>query len=265
MPIQSNPKIIIGTPVYRLGGYVLDQFLTNLKNIQQNYPDSELIFATCENDYVGDLKRQLQNYSIRGNVISYKVRKPNYSRSNIWNITCGREAIRQYFLRQTNASLLLFLDADIICDPLIISTLNKETERFDLVFSGCPLKDGRVGLAGAGCMTLKRDILERVPFRCLEFKNGQVITEDNLIEMDVFEKGGRIKKGIFVFLEHHISLKEKKIVHPQKVTLFRQLTTSTMFRYPGLKLSIFCRFNVPRALFEISGKISRFKLNQWFM
>jgi hypothetical protein len=255
MLTQLNPQVIIGTPIYRRGAYVLDQFLTNLKNIQQNCPDSELIFATCENDFVGDLKRQLQNHLIRGNVICYRVQKPNYSRSNIWNITCGREAIRQYFLKQTSASQLLFLDADIICDPWIILSLNKEIERFDLIFSGCPLKDGRIGLAGAGCMTLKREILERVSFRCLEFKNGQVITEDNLIEMDVFEKGGRIKKGIFVSMEHWISSKEKKVVHPQKVNLFRQLTTSTIFRYFWLKLSISCRFNILGALYAISGKI----------
>jgi len=47
--------VIVGTPICRRGAFIIDKFLANQKEIQQNYPSSELVLATEENDFVEEL------------------------------------------------------------------------------------------------------------------------------------------------------------------------------------------------------------------
>ena len=124
--MNQTINVVVGTPIYRQGAYILDEFLANQKEIQQNYPSSELVLATNEDDFGEELKSQLSFREVRGKVIFYKTIKPDYAQSSVWNIACGQEAIRQYTLSQTEARYLLFLDADMICDPLVIEIIKKE-------------------------------------------------------------------------------------------------------------------------------------------
>lgn len=111
--MKETVNVVVGTPIYRQGAFILDKFLSNQKEVQQNYPSSELVLATVEEDFIEELERLLGSYGLRGKVILYKTVKPDYARSWIWNVACGREAIRHYTLLQTKASYLLFLDADM--------------------------------------------------------------------------------------------------------------------------------------------------------
>jgi len=181
-------NVVIGTPIYRHGAFVIDKFLSSQKQIQQSHPSTELILATCEYDFVKELENLISLWELRGTILYYEVAKPEYARSHIWNIACGREAIREYTLSKTKAGYLLFLDADMTFEPSVIKIMEKEMHGYDVVFSGCPLRGYGVGLAGAGCVMLTRGILERIKFRCYEFRNGEVISEDNILEMDLFQK-----------------------------------------------------------------------------
>ena len=163
---ETTVNVVIGTPIYRQGAYVVDKFLSNQKQIQQSYPSSELILATSEYDFIKALESLVSFWKLRGIVLLYEVVKPDYARSNIWNTACGREAIRQYTLCQTEARYLLFMDTDMTFEPSVIQTLEKEIQDYDVVFSGCLLKSCGIGLAGSGCVMLTRSILERVKFRC---------------------------------------------------------------------------------------------------
>ena len=55
-----EPHVLIGTPVCRSGAYALDKFMTNQKQIQENYPGSSLVMATSEPDFVNELENLIR-------------------------------------------------------------------------------------------------------------------------------------------------------------------------------------------------------------
>ena len=238
-------NVVIGTPIYRQGAYVLDKFLSNQKSIQQSYPSSELVLATCEYDFIKELESLVSFWKLRGTVLSYEVVKPDYAHSNIWNITCGREAIRNYTLFQTEASYLLFLDADMTFEPSVITIMENEIQGYDIVFSGYPLQRHGIGLAGAGCMMLTRNTIDKIRFRCYEFKNGEVIFEDNVVEMDLFRLRSRIKKGFFVSVDHYASATDAKRITAQPIGLRRGIANCAFARYALIRTSIRLKYNIP--------------------
>jgi hypothetical protein len=237
-------NVIVGTPVCREGAYALDKFLANQKQIQAAYPSSELVLTTSERDFEMYLRQMMQQWEIRGTVRHHDVVKPDYARSRIWDITCGREAIRSYLVSHTAARELLFLDADMTYDPAVIKILQKEMPGYDVVFSGYFLKNRGIGLAGVGCALFNRRILEKIQFRCFEFKNGEVIFEDNLVEMDAFMKG-RIKKGFFLDIDHYLdSARALRITH-RPIGLCRGIANNTIIRYGLIKASTALHYNIP--------------------
>lgn len=254
---QSESYIIVGTPICRERAYVLQQFIFNQKQIQQASTATELVLATCEDDFLGELTGLLKSMALRGTVIKYEVSKPDYARSHIWNIASGREAIRQYVLSNPKASHLLFLDSDMIFEPSVIDKLEKAIEGYDVVFSGYPLRSHGKGLVGAGCLMITRSILEKVNFRCYEFKNRQIIFEDNLIEMDVFQIGGKIRKGYFVSIDHYINETEAEHIDPQEIDLIRRVTSSAFVRYCLMKASVFLRWNIAWNLKVLLNALAR--------
>ena len=108
----NNIRVLVGSPTYRGGAYALDPFLQNQREIQQSYPDSELVLATAEPDFAPELESLLSSYGIDGKVLLYEVVKPSYARSAAWNVSGGRERIRNYLLCETKADYLLSLDWD---------------------------------------------------------------------------------------------------------------------------------------------------------
>ena len=250
-------NVVIGTPIYRDGAYVIDKFLSNQKQIQQSYPSSELILATCERDFINELKSLVSSWKLRGTVLLHEVVKPDYARSNIWNIACGREAIREYVLSQTQARYLLFLDADMTFEPSVIKIMEKEIQGYDVVFNGYPLQHYGIGLAGAGCLMLTLDVLEKVKFRCYEFKNGEVMFEDNLLEMDLFRLGSRIKRGFFISINHYRSATEAVHITPQPVGILQNITHCTFARYGLISASIILQRNIPWKLKHLLSKLRR--------
>ncbi|MBM3156392.1 MAG: glycosyltransferase family 2 protein [Chloroflexi bacterium] len=237
--------VVIGTPVYRQGAHIIEKFLANQQQIQHNYPSSELVFATSEHDFVDELQHFLVSWKLRGTVVSYEVEKPSYASSKIWNIVGGREAIRNYVLTQTDAGYLLFLDSDMVIDASVINIMERKIQNYDAVFSGYPLRTYGIGLAGCGCVMLARSILERLRFRCYEFRNGEIIFEDNMLEMDLFRSGGRIKKGFFVPITHYVNPTEGKHIEPQRLGLWRRIANNSFIRYMLIKTSISVHYNIP--------------------
>lgn len=253
--MKKTVNVVVGTPIYRQGAYIIDKFLSNQKEIQQNYLSSELVFTTNEGDFVEELERLLSFWELKGKVILYKTVKPDYARSRVWNVACGDEAIRQYTLLQTEARYLLFLDADMTVDPLVIEILKREIQGYDVVFSGCPLRDYGIGLAGSGCMMLTRGTLEKLKFRCVEFENGEVIFEDNLLEMDLFRLGSRVKKGFFLSISHYKTENEARHIDPQPVGVLRRITNSAFIRYALIRASLIVHYNIP---WKLKVSLNRF-------
>ncbi|MFC1967948.1 glycosyltransferase family A protein [Chloroflexota bacterium] len=249
-------NVVIATAIYRQGAYVVDEFMSNQKQIQQSYSSTELILATPEYDFIRELENLISFWNLRGTVIPYEVVKPDHARSNIWDIACGRESIREYTLSQTEAECLLFLDADMTFEPSVIKIMENEIQGYDVVFSGYPLKRYGIGLAGAGCMMLTRSILEQVKFRCYEFKNGDVIFEDNLLEMDLFKLGSRVKKGFFLSINHYVSCTEARLINPQPVGILRKMANCTFVRYGLIGVSIMMQHNIPWKLKTLFNRSS---------
>ena len=169
---RNYSSVVIGTPIYRQGAYILDKFLENQKQIQEDYPSSELVLAAPEQDFIKELEEHLNFWKLKSEVLFYRVVKPGYARSEIWNISCSREAIRKHILSQAEAKYILFLDADMTFETSVIKTMKREIQGYDVVFSGYPLRSHGIGLAGAGCVMLTRGTLEKIRFRCHEFKSG---------------------------------------------------------------------------------------------
>lgn len=250
-------KILVGTPVYRQGAYSLDKFLSNQQQIQQRTPSCELALVTCEADYVPELKKMVEQYRLRATVIPYEVIKPDYARSRVWNIACGREAVRKYLLENHEFEGLLYLDADMTYDKSVVDIMMREIEGYDVVFSGYRLRAIGTGLTGAGCLMMSRRILKKIAFRCYEFKNGESITEDNTMEMDLFQVGARIKKGYFLAIDHYINSDEFVHIEPQKVGLYDKTMTSPLFRYCLIKINILLKFNLSTRLFRLMNKLRK--------
>jgi len=242
---NNDIDVVIGTLAYEAGSYILDTFFANQKQIQEYYPAAELVMATSEKHYAANLMNMLTNYSVRGSVICYDFERPDYSKNRIWNITSGREAIRKYFLQKSYPQYLLFLDSDMTFGNSVISTMLKAMQGYDVVFSGYPFKDEGSGLAGCGCVLLTREVLEKVKFRCYEFKNGEVIFEDNLLEMDAYQQGFKINRGFFIGIKHYLSADKFRYGRPHDVKMLRKLLHDSRIRYFLIRLSVAIKFNVP--------------------
>jgi len=249
-------NVVIGTPIHREGAFVIDKFLSNQKQIQQSYPLSELILGTSEYPFINELESLVRFWNLKGTVLPYDIVKPEHARSNIWNIACGREAIREYTLSQTEAGYLLFLDADMIFESTVIEIMENEIQGYDVVFSGYPGQRYGLGLAGNGCVMLTRSILEKIKFRCYEFKNGQVIFEDNLLEMDLFQLRGRIKKGFFLTIHHYEEATKARHITPRPVGILRKITNFAFVRYVLIKASIMIQYNIPWKLKVLLSNLS---------
>jgi len=139
------------------------------------------------------------------------------------------------------------MNADMTYDPLVIKIMKKEIQGYDVVFSGCASRDFKGYELGAGCCMLNRRTLEKISFRCLEFKNGEVIL---LQELDLIKLGSKVKKGFFLCINHYKSKNEAKSVDPQPLGLFRSITTSRFVRYILISASIMLRH-------DISGRLAR--------
>ena len=253
--MDKNIDLVVGVLIYRQGAYIIDKLLANQKEIQREYPSSELVLATNEGDFVQELERLLSQWGLRGRVILYETVKPEHARSKVWNIACGREAIRRYTLSQSEVRYLLSLDADLICDADIIKIMEKESQGYDIVFNGCPLRDYGIGLAGAGCVMISRSVLEQIRFRCIEFKNGDVMFEDNLLELDSFRLRSRIKRGFFLHVSHYRSPNEARNIEPHRVSLYQTVTTSMLVRYLLIRASLIVKRNIPWRLKIIADKL----------
>ena len=94
-----------------------------------------LVIATDEPEFVAEVREQVAQYDIQAEVITYETTKYDYPRSYIWNVTCGRESLRQYVLA-TKAKYFLSIDGDMIFDPSVIDIMNHESTGFDAVYSG---------------------------------------------------------------------------------------------------------------------------------
>jgi hypothetical protein len=239
-------NILIGTPIHSKGAYVIEKFLKNQKQIQINNPSSELIFATSEASYVDELRIKLNDWNIKGKVLFYKNTKPAYAKKRIWDIVAGREAIRNYFLKETSAESLLFLDADMIYDPAIIRILeNYLRNKYDVVFSGYPLRDFGLSLSATGCVAFSRDILTKLTFKVYEFKNGDSITADEILDYDLFRLGARVTKGYFLDIDHYIDKFNVKSIRPQRVGFAQKLSHNLFIRYCLIRFSLIFHRNLP--------------------
>jgi len=241
--------VLVGSPTYRGGAYALDRFLENQREIQRRFPNSELILATAEHDFAPELESLLASRGIMGRVVLYEVVKPPYARRIIWNVACGRESIRRYMLSQTDADYLLSLDHDMVCDPNIIRILLGEIQGYDVVHSGHRLRwsDHAIGM-GAGCALISRRALEKVAFRCFEFKNGDIMDDGLTLELDLIRSGCRVKKGVFLRIDHYIDAERVRSIEPQPLGLLRRLSTSWPFRYAILRLSLLLRRDISSRL-----------------
>ena len=121
---------------------------------------------------------------------------------------------------------------------------------YDVVFSGCASRDFKGYELGTGCSMMNRRTVEKIRFRCLEFKNGEVILEGCMRELDLIKLGSKVKKGFFVSINHYKSENEAKSVNPQPLGLLRSITTSRFVRYILISTSIILKH-------DISGRLSR--------
>jgi hypothetical protein len=241
--VVANPEVVMGAPVCRRTAFALDKFLANQREIQLAHPDSELILATEEPDFADELRERIARYDLRGDAIAFELVKPEYARSRAWAIAGGREAIRQYTLGR-GAEYLLSLDSDMTCDPSVIGIMKEKIRGFDVVSSGYVLpRYGGWGF-GSGCVLINRKTLAKIKFRCYEFKDGYVITEDECLDADLFTSRARVKKGIFVHIKHYIESGRFYAIEPQPVGWLRKLTNSLPVRYTLVRIGVLLERNI---------------------
>ncbi len=247
---MSKIDVVIGTTAVRKSSFALVHFFRNMYDVQSACSGSELVIATDEPDFVVELESLLKECGLKGRVIVYRTEKPDGAKNHrIWSMTFGREAIRRYTL-ETDASHLLSLDADMTYDPQIINILIDEIDGYDVVQSGYMMRSKTLNALGfgLGCSLIKRDVLDKIEFRCLEFKTGRIIEEGNAFEMDLVRRKLKIKKGIYLSINHYSSGEEAMPIAPGNLTRFQKITTYPLLRYAILQLSILLKYDVGRYL-----------------
>ncbi len=252
--MSETGYVIVGAPIYRGGAFVIDKFLENQREIQNKYLSSELVLATEQKDYIDELKGMLKRYDLRGDVISFEIVKPDYARATNWNTTCGREAIRQYIVSKTEASYLLFIDADMTCDPHVINILKNEIGSYDIVASGYPGRLYGIQTGGIGCALFNRDALRKITFRCYEFNNHRVIDEGEILEMDMFSRRLKFKQAFFLAVDHYDRDGSSRHIEPHPVSVLRKASNSRLLRYILLKASVKCKYNIPGGLYTLRSR-----------
>jgi hypothetical protein len=243
----SGTEVMVGTPISRRTSFALDKFLSNQQEIQQAYPNCSLVLATDESDFVAELKEQIVRYYLKGEVITYETVRPDYARSRVWSVACAREALRRYVLSQ-GAEYLLFLDGDMVYAPSVISTMKARIQDFDVITSGYRKAPYGMWGFGNGCLMINREILDKIAFRCYEFKNGQEIDESETVDIALSRCHARVNKGIFVYIKHYINNQEYYEIKPQPVGWFRAVTNSLLLRNIIVRLSIVAKYNIARKL-----------------
>ena len=236
--------VVVGAPICRAGAYIIDKFLENQRDIQSNYPLSELILATEQQDFIEELKGMLKRWGVRGDVLLIEVVKPDYARQVCWNVACGREAIRQYTLSKTKASHFLSIDADMTFDSNVINIMLKELGNHDIVASGYQGRQCGIQTRGLGCALLTRDALKRITFRCYEFKNHQAIDEGEVFAMDAFGAGLKFRDGFLLTIDHYDTNGSAKHVEPHPVSVLRKMSNFRALTYIVTKTSIMVKFNI---------------------
>lgn len=240
---MGRPEVIVGAPLCQRTAFVLDKFLSNQREIQQAYPNCELILATEEPDFVDELRERIDRYNLRGDAIAFEVVKPEYAKSRVWSIAWGREAMRQYTLSQ-GAEYLLCFDSDMVYEPSVISIMKEKILGFDVVSSGYQLpRYGGWGFGG-GCVLINRETLNKITFRCYEFKSGRRLSEDAVLDMDLFRCRARVKKGIFASIKHYVNSQEYYGIDPQPMGWFRTLTNSLLVRYMIIRIGVLVKHNI---------------------
>lgn len=243
--MPKDLKVVVGTPVNFERAYTLEKFLDNQAQIQKTYKHYELVLTTSDKQFVPKIRSMCDATQLKSKVLSHDILKPDYARHWVWDVTCGREAIRRYTVSQTDADYLCFLDADMIVGENIINAMIEHLGTCDVLFNGYALREGGLGLAGAGCLILTRKVFEKVAFRCLEFPGGEVIFEDNLLEMDLFSIHARIKKGFYVPSDHYQDAVNYKHTKVQLVGIFRKISNTSLIRYVLIRASVMLKRNIP--------------------
>ena len=253
--MNESDYVIIAAPIYREGAYIIDKFLSNQKEIQTKYPLSELILATREQDFTIELQKLIDYWGVKGKVILYETVKPDHACHSTWNSACGREAIRQCVLSHPKASHLLFIDADMTCDPKVIDIMKKEAEGYDVVASGYPGRVYGMITGGLGCMFISRNALEKIRFRCYEFGKRRVLDEGDVLEMDLFSMRLKFKRGFFLAIDHYSHDGSARHIEPHSVSLSSKMSNHLFVRFILIKASIILRCNIPGSLQRL---LSRF-------
>jgi hypothetical protein len=226
--------VVVGAIVYRKGFYMGEKFLANQKEIQKQYPSSELVLATNELDFIPDLEKALKRHEIRSRVLHYTTVGPDYAKTYVWNIASGRETIRQFVISHSKAEHLLWVDSDMTFDAGLINILKENIRGYGVIYSGYALRFHGLALTGGGCCLLTREVFQRFKYKCYEFRNGFGITDDMALEFDLLVSHVRIKKGFFLNIHHYDNNGRDMFVAPRRMGFFR-VTQSSMVRYAILK------------------------------
>jgi len=254
MQLNKPSKVLIGTTIAKLPTYILEEFFSNQKEIQENYPDSELVISTSDDNFRIDVPREL-----KCKVIKYQ--KPSITDTDIHfipqkirilDMVEGRNVARSYFLR-SDADYFLSVDADMVYDVNLISILMDEIKNYDIVMSGYMKKNHRLGYS-LGCALIRRKVLEKVKFNCLIFPSSpdmpNIIEDGWMLEYGAIQKGFKIKRGVFVRIDHIINEKDKLGVISRRITTWEKIKTNSAIRYLLIKLCILTKRDLPRIIIK---------------
>ena len=258
--MPSN-KVIIGTTLTKTPAHILKNFFNNQKEIQENYPNSELIISTSDDDFAinisGKLKCKIIRYqkpSINSSIIASD---PLFipQKIRIRDMVEGRNVVRNYFL-ESDAEYFLSVDTDMLYDPEIISILINKIKSYDIIMSGYMKKNHRLGYS-LGCALIRREVLEKVKFNCMIFPSfpdmPNIIEDGWMFEHDAVRWGFKINRGIFARIDHMINEKEKLRVLPRKTTSLEKIKNNSMIRYFIVELCILTKRDLPRIITKKMG------------
>jgi hypothetical protein len=120
-------------------------------------------------------------------------------------ITKARNLLRKLYLFTDN-EYLLFLDSDIIVGArtkrILLNTLR--THNVDILYNSYLVHNGNVCTSGLGCTLIKREVLEKIKFRCgIDGEKKYAFVDECLyFQLDALKAGFRVKEGVFIETNH---------------------------------------------------------------
>jgi glycosyltransferase involved in cell wall biosynthesis len=199
----GKPRVLIGSAVHESKGYILDEFLAHLKQLDYEPLDIYLCDNSRTDSYSKRIAEALKKINLKA-----KIEKDVWCSDFRGRMVTSHNMLREEALRG-NYDYLLILDQDILIEPDLINKLIFHKK--DVVSCIYKLDMGELGMVNC-CWHRRKDLVngrfrakwikdEEINKGLIQwdggFPTGMVLLSHNVLEDTIFRHAGFLQDSIF--------------------------------------------------------------------